>query len=339
MLWRNFSRILPVLALLAPCGVQAALTPHAYALVIDSGIALTMNQEYTAVVSLLKAHAAKEPSNPLFMFYLMHVYQVMMIDYETTDFKREFDSCALAAEKGFLKRAASEANNPWINYYLGNIYVTQGAYELRFANYLNFSKNILKGVKQLKKAFEKDTTLYDACIYLGLFQYAKAELFGWVTFWEDDKDVAISLIEEASKKSRYSREVAEEILIGLYGHRGEREKASAAAARVKERFPGNRAVYWLMANIYLRNKQYAAAKTEFDALAPLVNQIPATYQYNYISLDTYRAKVAFELGDYGQCLALCDTVLGRQSGDERITPFKDIVRKLKKKSAERKMQP
>ena len=144
---------------------------------------------------------------------------------------------------GFKTARKREPDNAWIPYFLGSLYVTRGAHELRFSHYLNFTKSILNGIKLLKTSVNMDSTLYDAYLYLGLFQFARAKLVGWIPMFDDEREAAITMIEKAGNESLFSREFAAQVLTGLYGHAGEMDKAAECAGRFKEKYPKNRAIY------------------------------------------------------------------------------------------------
>jgi tetratricopeptide (TPR) repeat protein len=319
-------------------GQEAPFSVNASRGLIDTAIVLGVNQDYGRLIPLLKERALREPGNPLFPFYLMVAYEAMMIDYETTQWEAQFDSLGQVSERGFRRLLKAGKEPAWMNYFLGILYVTQGAHELRFANYLTFTKSILKGISLLKKSVALDSTLNDAWLYLGAFNYARAELMSWLPFVEEDREEAVRMIETARQRSLFSREVSQQVLIGLYGRMGEVARAESLALDFRGRYPENRAVYFLLANVYLSKKRYAEAKREFEALKPLIAKIPLQYDYNRLSVDASLAQAAFQLGDYGGCAKLCDGILSFSSKDIRSAKFKKFARKYKAR-AEKKLLP
>lgn len=302
---------------------------------VDSAIQLAVNQRYDGLIPLLERKCAATPGQPLYPFYLMLAYEAMMIDYETTKFERKFDSLGAVSEAGFNRLMKNKGNRAWMDYFLGILYVTRGAHELRFANYLSFTKSIIQGVGHLKKSVKEDSTLVDAFLYLGAYKYVRAELTSWLPFADEEKEEAVGMIEAARLRSVLSREVSQQVLTGLYGHMGEVAKSESLAADFSRRYPENRAIHWLLANVYLSKKRYADAQREFLALKPLVTGIPAEYAYNYVSVDASLAQVAFHLGEYAQCAALCDTILAVRSEDGRIEKFRRFAKKYKAKAGKK----
>jgi hypothetical protein len=324
-----------LLCVLCVSSANARFSPSPHQSIIDSSLTLALNQEYDSLFSLFQALGRKNPQNPLFDFYQMLACEAKMIDYETTAWVKAFDSLGARAERGFKKIMKREKRNPWIYYFLGNFYVTRGAHELRFSNYLNFSRNIFKGIGLIRKSVKLDSTLYDAYLYLGTYEYAKAEIFKWVPFMEDEKEEALGMIRLAMEKSLFSRQTAVQVLVGIYGHMGDVANAEKIALDFKARYPQNRAIYWLMGNVYLSKKLYARARAEFEALEPMLSGIPREYDYNTASLNAILSRVTYNLGDYRACAARCGRVLACKSGDHRMKKLKKVARKYKARAEKR----
>ena len=328
-------RILILLALMSSVP-RAALSPGAHQAVIDSGIMLTLDQEYDKAIALFDRHAAANPKNPLFDFYLLLTYEGMMIDYETTAWEKTFDSLSRRSEAGFKALQKQEPGNAWVPYFLGSLYVTRGAHELRFSHYLNFTRSILNGINLLKTSVKMDSTLYDAYLYLGLFQFARSKFLSWLPVFDDERDSAVSMIEKAMNESSFSRQFACQVLTGLYGHTGEIDKAIILATDFKKKYPKNRAIYWILGNACLSQKRYAEAEKEFLALRPMVEAgVPIKYPYNYVSIDALLANIAFKSGRYEESLALCRKIIAGKEADPRLVEFRQMAEKLGAKCEKR----
>jgi tetratricopeptide (TPR) repeat protein len=306
--------------------------PRAFKQIIDTGTQMALNQDYGRLIPLFETAVRESSFVPFFAFYLMMAYEAMMIDYETVEWENIYDSLSLIVENGFKTMLKKDKHNAWAHYYLGSLYVTKAAHELRFSNYLNFTKSVLKGIRTLKKSVALDSTLYDAYVYLGVYQFAKAEFFDWLPFMEDDKSEAVEMIETAARKALFSREVAEQILVGLYGHMDRLDKAVEIAEDFKRRYPDNRAIYWLLGNVYLSKKKYREAGRTFETLKPMVEGIPARYLFNRVALNASLARIYYHLESYQQCIALCDQILASKTADKRILKFRKFARKYKEKS-------
>ena len=307
----------------------SALDPKSYQSIIDSGISLTLNQQYDEAITLFKTASSKDNKNPLFDFYLMLTYEAMMVDYETTEWEKQFDSLCIRAEEGFKALEKKEPENAWVPYFLGSLQVTRGAHELRFSHYLNFTRSILNGVKLLKTSVKLDSTLNDAYLYIGLFQFARSKLVSWIPMFDDDRETAINIIEKAANGSDFSREFSTEVLIGLYGHTGEMDKAFALADSFKHKYPQNRAVYWIVGNACFAQKRYTEAEKEFLALKPMIEQgIPKKYLYNLIAVDALLSEIAFKTGRYDESLELCRNIQLVNTTDKRILELKQMARRL-----------
>ncbi|MFH0920363.1 MAG: hypothetical protein V1913_08365 [Fibrobacterota bacterium] len=311
------------------------LSPVAYRPVIDSGIAFSLSQQYTECLRLFGRHSIGEPACVLSPFYRLMTYEAMMIDYESVEWEPVYDSLSRQCETLLRAEIARDKNDAWAHYFLGTLSVTRAAHALRFSHYLNFTAEVVKGIQLLKKAAALDSTLADACLYLGLYQYARAELFSWLPLLGDEKNEAVEEIEKAAAHASFSREVAIQVLVGIYGRNGEFGRAAALAAAFKTRYPDNRAIYWLLGNAYLSKKEYREAKKEFLALRPLLRGIPRQYPYNDVSLDATLARIHFELGETDSCIARCNSVLARSGDDKRIRELQTMTERLRKK-AERK---
>ena len=310
----------------------ARVSPVSYQSVIDSGIGLTLDQRYEECLALFQRHAAGEPGRFLAPFYALMTHEARMIDYETVDWEHAYDSLSLLTESLFKAEIKRDRNDAWANYFLGTLYVTRGAHALRFSRYLNFTADVLKGIQSLKRALALDSTLSDACLYLGLYQYARAELFSWLPLLGDEKNEAMELIERAARQSLFSQEVAIQVLVGIYGRNGEFDKAASLAAEFKSRHPDNRAIYWLLGNVYLSQKKYPEAQKEFSTLQGLLPGIPAQFVYNPASLNSTLARIHYETGEYAACIALCDKILALRVADKRVGELQSVTERLRTKA-------
>jgi len=322
-----FSLILSVFTGVLQAAENVPFSIEPYRAAIDSSVQLGIRQEYERLTLFFKEQCRLHPGDPVYPFFLMLNYEAMMIDYETTDFERPFDSLAVVSENGFKRLQKHRCNQAWMNFFLGTLYVTQAAHELRFANYLTFTKDVLRGISLLNKSVEADSAIYDAYLYLGAFQYARVALTGWLPFADDEKGEAVDMIERARNHGLMSREVAVQVLIALHGHMGDVAGAESLAADFKRRYPENRAVYWLLGNVYLAEKRYADARAEFERLVPLVDKIPVIYAYNRFSLAAELARTCYESGDYKASIAWCEKILSYQNGDKRCQKYVKFARK------------
>lgn len=306
--------------------------------VFRRAVPMTLRQEYDSVLALFDSVIARRPSDPAGFYFKMMTLEARMIDYENRRDEKEFFGLYEKNSRR-MDSLLQIAEDPWLLYFKGASLMALGLHELRFSKIFTGSRTLLKGIHILERCRQRDPALADALFYLSLYQYARHQIvaaFSWVTFWSRETDrSALSLLERCAREAVFSREIAQQALIGLYTREKEYARAESLALQFKADYPGNRAVYWLLAGIYEKMNEPARALEVYGTLQGLVERIPGGSPYNQASLASRQAILLFKIKRYGDCRDLCagaERFKRDVPGDSRLSGLLKEIRKTGKKA-------
>ncbi|MBL8025115.1 MAG: hypothetical protein JNL74_01820 [Fibrobacteres bacterium] len=332
----KFLLALPLIILAA---TSDYLSPKPYVYEINRGIDFVIIQQYDSALALFKHDRnAPEDKRIIFLFCRVLALEAMMVDYESNVRGGEFDSISLKLEQILIKKLKSESNSSWLHFYYGSLLVTDGAHQVRFAKYLDFTKNMFKGMTHLNKSYELDNGNTDAAFCVGLYSYAKSKLVQWLPGVEGVDSSTISAMERASVSGIFTNMIAAQTLVNLYAENGNWEKAEATKRIFCSRYPEARAIRWILGKAAYAGENYSLARAQFNELMPLIDAMPSDLIYNRLSLALHLSMVDFKTGAYKEASERTAAAI-LKFGDSRMTKTEialfDKIKSYNKKAAKK----
>ncbi len=274
------------------------------------GMDFVATQEYDSAIAIFSS--VKNDCNEKKIikdFCLIITYEAAMVDYESDIYGREFDSLSTALET--LIRGIYRKHNasPWIPFYLGSLLITKGAHQVRFAQYYDFAKNMLKGVGHIETALKRDPAMVDALFYITVYRYAKKRIVSWLPGVDDGFHSMENQMRHSISYGLFSKIVSAQILLNLYCSSKKWAEADSLLAVFREKYPTNRSFLWIAAKGAISAGRKDIAKRYFYELLPLVDLIPMDFAYNRLSIHSTLAQLEFDEKNYKMSAERCDSII------------------------------
>jgi len=268
---------------------------------VDKAIDLLYHKKYFDAIDICENVITTYPENPMGYLGQAAVYHIIMLTYRINLFDTEFDSLtSLAIDIGekAINRYEDDANTYFV---LGAAYGFRGLHRIRKGEWFGAFRDGLRGVSNLKKAHEKDETLYDVYYGLGLYYYwksVKAKVLTFLRLMKDERDKGIEYLKIANEKGRFSSMEALFALIEIYYYEDRYEEALDQCLSLDDKFSKDPSWNYLTAKVLDKLSRWEEAKHYFLTLLTLLQE--SQFKSNsYLAECHYSlAKCSFELKDY-----------------------------------------
>lgn len=303
---------------------------------ILKGIDLTMQSRFDSALTVFRDVRNRTPGHPVGPFYLAATLQSEMMDYETDRFEDAFyqhiDS-ALAAGKRLLDGGDTSA---WTHFYTGSAYSYKGLVQVKSGSYVSGFISAHKGIGHLKDAMEQDSTLYDAYLGVGSYQYWSGRLskyLRWLPFIRDEREEGVRNIRLAIEKGTFSKWVSINSLAWIEYDREEYAEALRLFRMGLEPYPESRFFLWGVGSCLFRIKRWRDAIDIYERLLDSVLNAKIVSGYNVAECRLRLAASHYGLGDCGRALRECEMLLALTADErteKRIEGHREEARRIQK---------
>jgi len=309
---------------------------------IITGIKAGLYHDYELALDIFKTQGYDYPENPTGPFFTASILQSKMMDFETSQWERDFFEQIQEAEIRARNILASDPQDTNARFCLGGALAYKGFYLSRKKKYFSGIRTAMAAIDQLEKVIEIDSLVYDAYLGIGNYKYWRSRLTGilnWLPFFSDQREEALELILLSLKKGTYTRWAALNDLAWIYIDRNEPEEALKYALIGLDEFPDSRFFLWPAADAYLKNGDYFQARTLYEKLLHSVTSESINNHYNEILLHLKIAQCAYEMNELEDAQFHCIQLLNIEPQDEvlqRVQSKYDRAKKLLRKINQRK---
>jgi tetratricopeptide (TPR) repeat protein len=305
------------------------LSPDTCSAIISKGIDYVILQEYDSALTLFSSNKeVSEEKRTILDFCRIMTLEAIMIDYESNLWEKEYDSLSQRLENLLHQKIKQVNKEGWPRFYLGALLITKGAHQIRFARYFDFTKSMLSGMGYIRRAYQLDSSIVDAALYLSLYDYAKSRLISWLPGVDDGSETAIAFLENAAKRGFFTKAVAAQALVTLYAESGKWDSAKETADKFCIKYPTNRAMRWMLGKAAYSGDNFDLARKCFNELIPLIDKIPEHYPYNVLSLHWHLASLDYETGNFKEARERCDLITGKYGSIKLVKKEQEIFEKL-----------
>lgn len=245
-------------------------------------------------------------------FFLAASFQMEMLDYETNDREKEFYGAVDRAVKKARQALAKDPRDAWANFYLGASWFYRAAYEGKREKYWSSVQSGLKGLSALRAAVASDSTLYDAYLGLGSYDYFRTkatQVLSKLPFVGDTREKGIAEIRLAMERGKYTRILAKNGLVWILLEEKRYPEAEKLAGELLAAYPQSRTFRWAPAEIAFRKKDWGKAIALHQ---DLLQAVWAGKPRNYYNEAAIRQKIALAenaLGRYAESQKECEAIL------------------------------
>lgn len=268
---------------------------------VDQAIELVYQKNYDDAIKMCEKVILQYPENPMGYLGQAAVYHIVMLNYRISLFDAEYDSLTSLAINHGEKLSKKNTDDANVYFVLGAAYGFRGLNRIRKGQWFGAFKDGLRGMSNIKKAHEKDETLYDAYYGLGLYYYwksAKARFLTFLRLMKDEREKGIEYLQIAIKKGRFSAQEAVFALIEIYYYEDRYLEAFDLCLSLKSKFAQDPSWNYLIAKIADKLGRPQEAKHYFSNLLLILEKSPYKANSYFAECHFGRAKGHFDLAEY-----------------------------------------
>lgn len=305
---KNFLRCISLVILIAAISFQNAFPQKKSSVLfagvdslVDKAIDLVYHKNYFDAIKMCEKVIRQYPENPMGYLGQAAVYHIVMLNYRVSLFDSEYDSLTTLAITLGEKLSEEHADDANAYFVLGAAYGFRGLNRIRKGQWFGAFKDGLKGMSNVKKAHERDETLYDTYYGLGLYYYwksAKARVLTFLRLMKDEREKGIEYLQIAIKKGRFSAQEAVFALIEIYYYEDRYQEALDLCLSLKSKFAQDPSWNYLIAKISEKLSRSQDAKYYFSNLLILLEDSPFKANSYFAECHYGRAKAHFDLAEY-----------------------------------------
>jgi len=274
---------------------------------------LIIKCQFDSAAYIIDQYRQNDVSNPLPPVLKLAALGMRDVDLEMTVDSLLFMQTYAIAIGNVTAYEKKNGTSSYSRTMIGFTKAIHASFYLRRKMYVTALQNGLDALKVLREAKELDTSNTDVDFFLGLYDYARAELrarMWWVMFWyPGNKKEGIKKLELCGQTAYITRNAARLSLSNIYTDEKERTSAKVLIDKLYESYPDSRFVFWS------RVKYFEAGKMYVDA-ASVYNQLSFQYSgvkngiYNSLVTKKREAEMYKKAGMNDKVNNICKSILG-----------------------------
>ena len=249
---------------------------------VNQAMKLILNCEFDSAFFQCDSLAASDPADPMADMLKLSAMGFLDLDCNhVSDSARFFEQFAKTERAVF----SYETKNGASSYSL----TIKGFTKAIAACYFLWHRSYIKGLNtgfdalgMLKEAKKRDPADYDADLFLGLYNYARADMkrmFWWAFFWyPGDRESGIRSLVLCRKNGQFTGSVAALVLAELSIREKKFQEAETIIADLKRDFPKSRLTRWTQAKFFEERKLPREAAEIYGELAEEYDETPSTWR-------------------------------------------------------------
>lgn len=270
-----------------------------------------INNQYDSAFIVIDGQKGRD-DEPLLLLLKLATQSMRDVDFEKTVdsslFLATYDQTIATVEKWEKQHGVSSQSKMLF----GMCRAIHSAFYLRQKKYLSALQNGLDAINQLREAQEIDSTNYDVDLFLGLYEYGRAELrsrFWWVLFWyPGNRQTGIGRVLRCAENAIITAEAAQLSLCDLYLKEKLFNESKNQIDHLKSRYPQSRFVLWAEVKYFETRENYSAAASVYSQLSQSYSR-EKLGEYNHLYTKNRQAFMLYKAGDMKSAKKLCDNIL------------------------------
>lgn len=221
------------------------LSPYLDSLILK-GIEKSYTEEFAVSESLFNIAISFDTLNPAGYFFKSALYQLKYFDMGYDSIKESFFSLQKKGIELTKRYVLRNPEDPWGYFFLGGFHTLNVFLYGYNEDYVNALKNLFPALENINKSVRLDSTIYDAYLGLGGYDYFK----GMLPFMGGEKEKAYRKIKLTIEKGKYTRYLSSSALANLLIRDKKYEDARRIIRGLLEEFPRSRTFTWHMFNSF-----------------------------------------------------------------------------------------
>jgi tetratricopeptide (TPR) repeat protein len=311
-----------LLALTAARGFGYSL-PYPQRIIVNQAMGKMLNCDFDSALMLCDSLASFDRTDPMADMLRLSAMAFMDLD------RNHVSDSAIFQEQ--LKKTEASVFLYETNHGISSATLTiKGFSRAIDACYLLWHRSFIKGLNigfdalpVLKEAKKIDNSNADVDLFLGLYNYARADMkrmFWWAFFWySGDKESGIQSLTLCKKKGQFTQGIATVVLAELAIREKKYQEAEKIIVELLHDFPKSRLVRWTQAKYFEEQKLFLKAADLYKGLADEYDAIPEAWR-NALAARLKEAMSSDEAGAHPQADEACEKILSRKKEhDDSIT--------------------
>ncbi len=257
--------------------------------------------DFVGADSILQARETAVPASVTVRFYRCSYENARKDYYEDLISDSALEASAnrvIRMAEDSLSRVADEKKQASYLFYMGSAYGFLAMHRGRSGWYVQALSDGYHAVDYLKNALKADSTLNDAALGLGAYNYWTSARLSWLPFRKDRRAEGIRQVIRSANKGRYSRYMAIHQLVYMLLDYGRYAEAERYALKGVAAYPQSPYMLWALSHVYMKQKRLKAAAQIYRRLESVLLSTP---QGNPRHLVVCRARLADMLSRGGEC--------------------------------------
>lgn len=233
------------------------------------GLELLLRRDYDPLETFLTQLTRDWPEELLGRFGMMVMYQVRNLENYDYRFDAAYERWSGPTRAQAILIAKSGAGSAWDDLMAGGVLGISGFYEAHNHRWFNALRDGIRGARTMERAFQKDPTLYDALLGIGLYEYWRSHLtrrLRFLPFFADHRPEGLEKIRMAGEKGSFVGPAAAISLLFIDAIEKREEIVLTGTHQYLERTPKNIVLRMLEGETLLRLKRIPEAAAEFDKI-------------------------------------------------------------------------
>jgi hypothetical protein len=259
-----------------------------------------------------------------------------MMDYESYQqedlFKALLDT-TISLSKDKLKKDKTDA---WAYFYLGSAYGYLALNKAKQDNFLEAFQYTRYSVNALEKSIKLDSTLYDACLGIGMFKYYQgrfSKYLSWMPFVNDERQAGIAMIKKAMTKSKFSQYSALNSLCWILIEEERYVEADSLLTQAIAEFPESRLFLWAAAKLAREQQNWHDTISYYKRILILFEEENISSPYNELGCYQGISESFVELEDFENAGLMCNKIAGIHFTKDQERAFEKKLKKAEKHCA------
>ena len=260
---------------------------------IQQGLEYAYVENYPEAESLFNLVVKMDTLNPAGYFFLSGLYNLYSVDMGTDKDFEAFKEVIDKAVKYGSVYIQSHPDDGWGYFFVGGALTYMTFYYGLKGKYWSALVYGIKALKWVQKAVKIDSTIYDAYLGLGGYDYFK----GQFPFWRSEKERGIKKIETAIEKGRYSKIAAADGLGQLLMREKRYKEAGNVLEQITILYPASRTLKHPLIETYITLGEWDKAENQALDLLKLSERQP-TSDYVRLQAIDYLGTIYYHKKEY-----------------------------------------
>jgi hypothetical protein len=291
-----------------------------------------MNCEFDSAFFLCDSLSAADPADPAADMLRLSALGFYDLDCNHVSDSIRFYTQVSKTESAVYSYEASKGTSSYSLTVKGFSRAISACYFLWHRSYLKGLNTGFDALSVLEAAKKEDVTNADVDLFLGLYNYARADMkrmFWWAFFWyPGDKETGVRRLAVCRKRGEFANPVATLVLAELMIREKKYQEAEGYLAELSRDFPGSRLTRWTQAKFNEEQKLYAKAAEIYRGLADEYDTVHAAWR-NAFAARLKEAAMFDKAGAGAQAAEACRKIIaGKKDHNDSVT--KQIMKDAQK---------